>query len=120
MVLDPFPYNGHTTGLDALWMGVPVVTLAGEASVSRAGLSELFNIALPELAAFSADDYVRVATELARDHPRLAQLRTKLRPRMECSVLMDAPRFARQIEAAYRAMWRQWCVAKLAAPPPTR
>jgi predicted O-linked N-acetylglucosamine transferase (SPINDLY family) len=109
VMLDPFPYNGHTTSLDALWMGVPVVSLAGERIVSRAGLSQLSNLGLPELVAFTEDDYVDIATRLARDLPRLIELRASLRARMEASVLMDAPRFARQIEDAYRAMWRQWC-----------
>jgi predicted O-linked N-acetylglucosamine transferase (SPINDLY family) len=109
IVLDPFPYNGHTTSLDALWLGVPVVSLAGRRAVSRAGLSQLSNLGLPELVAFSEDEYVEIATRLAHDLPRLAELRRTLRPRMEASVLMDAPRFAYGIEAAYRAMWRQWC-----------
>ncbi len=109
IVLDTFPYNGHTTSLDALWMGVPVVSLAGECAVSRAGLSQLTNLGLRELVAFNEEDYVKIAVQLARDLPRLAELRSTLRPRMEKSVLMDAPRFARQIEAAYRAMWREWC-----------
>jgi predicted O-linked N-acetylglucosamine transferase (SPINDLY family) len=109
IVLDPFPYNGHTTSLDALWMGVPVVSLAGRTRVSRGGLSILNNLGLPELVAFTEGDYLSIATELAHDLPRLATLRATLRPRMEASVLMDAPRFARQIEAAYRTMWRQWC-----------
>jgi predicted O-linked N-acetylglucosamine transferase (SPINDLY family) len=110
VVLDPFPYNGHSTSLDALWMGVPVVTLAGRTAVARGGLSILRNLDLPELVAQSEDDYVAIASGLARDLSRLAKLRTTLRPRMEASVLMDAPRFARQIEAAYRSMWRQWCI----------
>jgi predicted O-linked N-acetylglucosamine transferase (SPINDLY family) len=109
IVLDTFPYNGHTTSLDALWMGVPVVSLAGQQPVSRAGLSQLSNLGLPELVAFNEEDYVKIATQLANDLPRLAELRSTLRRRMESSVLMDAPRFARQIEAAYRAMWREWC-----------
>jgi predicted O-linked N-acetylglucosamine transferase (SPINDLY family) len=109
IALDPFPYNGHTTSLDALWMGVPVVSLAGERAVSRAGLSQLTNLGLPELVAFSEEDYVKIAVQLANDLPRLAEWRRTLRPRMEASVLMDAPRFARQIENAYRTMWRQWC-----------
>jgi predicted O-linked N-acetylglucosamine transferase (SPINDLY family) len=109
IVLDPFPYGGHTTTLDALWMGVPVVSLAGNPPVSRAGLSILNNLGLPELVAFSEDDYIRIATDLARDSARLAELRRTLRPRMATSVLMDAPSFARNIESAYRAMWRQWC-----------
>jgi predicted O-linked N-acetylglucosamine transferase (SPINDLY family) len=109
VVLDPFPYGGHTTSLDALWMGVPVVSLAGKTSVSRAGLSILSNLGLPELVAFTEDDYVEIAVRLANNLPRLAELRATLRARVEASVLMDAPRFARQIEDAYRAMWRQWC-----------
>jgi len=117
IVLDPFPYNGHTTSLDALWMGVPVVTLVGERSVSRAGLSQLSNVGFPELAAFSEDDYVRIATQLAGDFPRMSELRSSLRYRMENSVLMDAPRFTRDIEAAYRGMWRQWCGEDSSLPP---
>jgi len=109
LVLDPFPYGGHTTSLDALWMGVPVVSLAGERAVSRAGLSQMSNLGLRELVAFSEDEYIALAAKLARDLPRLAELRRTLRARMQSSPLMDAPRFARQVEAAYRAMWRRWC-----------
>jgi predicted O-linked N-acetylglucosamine transferase (SPINDLY family) len=109
IVLDTFPYNGHTTSLDALWMGVPVVSLVGEQPVSRAGLSQLSNLGLPELVARSEDEYIEIAARLASDLPRLEELRRTLRARMEASVLMDAPRFARDIEAAYRAMWRQCC-----------
>lgn len=111
VMLDSFPYNGHTTSLDALWMGVPVVSLAGEQIVSRAGLSQLSNLGLRELVAFSEEEYVKIARELAGDIPRLAQLRKTLRSRMEESVLMDGARFARGIESAYRAMWREWCEA---------
>ena len=107
--LDPFPYGGHTTSLDALWMGVPIVTLAGERPVSRAGLSILNNLGLQELVTSTEDGYVDIAVNLANDLPRLAELRRSLRSRMEKSVLMDAPRFTRQIEEAYRAMWREWC-----------
>ena len=106
IVLDTFPYNGHTTSLDALWMGVPVVSLAGERTVSRAGLSQLTNLGLPELVAHAEEDYVRIAESLAKDLPRLAELRSTLRDRMKSSVLMDAPRFARQVEQAYRERWR--------------
>jgi predicted O-linked N-acetylglucosamine transferase (SPINDLY family) len=109
VALDPFPYGGHTTSLDALWMGVPVVSLAGKTSVSRAGLSILNNLGLPELVTFSEEEYVRIARELAADFPRMAELREILRAKMEASVLMDGPRFARQIEVAYRSMWREWC-----------
>ena len=109
IVLDPFPYNGHTTSLDALWMGVPVVSLAGAMPVSRAGLSILTNVGLTELVAHTEDQYVSRAVELAGDLPRLVELRATLRPRMEASPLMDAPGFARNIESAYRTMWRRWC-----------
>jgi len=109
VMLDPFPYNGHTTSLDALWMGVPVVSLAGEPIVSRAGLSQLSNLGLPELVAFSEEEYVQIATELAGDVSRLAELRKALRARMEASVLMDGARFARGLENAFRAMWWEWC-----------
>lgn len=109
VMLDSFPYNGHTTSLDAMWMGVPVVSLAGEQIVSRAGLSQLSNLGLPELVAFTEDEYVKIAVELARDIPRLEELRATLRSRMEASVLMDGERFARGIEGAYRVMWRRWC-----------
>ena len=107
--LDPFPCNGMTTTCDALWMGVPVVTLPGETPNSRAGLSLLSTVGHRELAASSEEDYVRIAVELAGDLQRLADLRATLRPRMLASPLMDAPRFARNVEAAYRKMWREWC-----------
>lgn len=109
IMLDPFPYGGHTTSLDALWMGVPVVSLAGKEIVSRAGLSQLSNLGLPELVAHSEEEYVRIAADLARNRERLAELRATLRARLESSVLMNGERFARGIERAYRAMWRQWC-----------
>jgi protein O-GlcNAc transferase len=109
IALDTFPYNGHTTSLDAFWMGVPVPTRAGRVAASRAGLSLLANLGLPELAAHDDAGYARIVVELARDLPRLAALRANLRERMVASPLMDGPRFARGMEAAYRSMWRAWC-----------
>jgi len=109
IALDTFPYNGHTTSLDALWMGVPVITLVGKTVVGRAGLSQLSNLRLPELIAQTRDQYVQIAAGLAGDLPRLAELRSGLRPRMRSSPLMDAGRFARAMEGAYRTMWRNWC-----------
>jgi predicted O-linked N-acetylglucosamine transferase (SPINDLY family) len=89
-------------------MGVPVVSLAGNMPVSRAGLSQLTNLGLPELVAYSETEYVNTAESLSGDLPRLAQLRATLRDRMKTSVLMDAPRFTSQVEQAYRKMWRTW------------
>jgi predicted O-linked N-acetylglucosamine transferase (SPINDLY family) len=109
VALDPFPYGGGTTTCDALWMGVPVVSLAGKTAVGRGGLSILSNIGLPELVADSEERYVRIASGLAHDPSRLGNLRSTLRQRMERSPLMDAPRFARNVETAYRQMWRSWC-----------
>ena len=108
-MLDPFPYNGHTTSLDALWMGVPVVSLCGETAVARAGLSLLTQVGLADLAVRTGDDYVATAARLVQDRTGLTALRAKLRGRLERSPLMDAARFARNIEAAYRVMWREWC-----------
>lgn len=109
--LDSFPYNGHTTSLDSLWMGVPVITLVGETPVSRAGWSQLSNLNLRELAATTATKFVQIAVDLASDWPRLSDLRRTLRSRMTQSPLMDAPKFARGIESAYRHMWQTWCGA---------
>jgi predicted O-linked N-acetylglucosamine transferase (SPINDLY family) len=111
--LDTFPYNGQTTTLDAVWMGVPVVTIIGQAtSVARAGASILRNLGTPELIAESADEFVAIAVELANNSGRLAELRTSLRQRLEKSPLMDASRFAANVEAAYRGMWRRWCAGR--------
>jgi protein O-GlcNAc transferase len=116
--LDTVPYNGHTTSLDSLWMGVPVVTLVGDTVVGRAGVSQLMNLKLPELIARSAAEYVGTAAALAADVARLTTLRQTLRERMQYSALMDAPRFARSVEAAYRAMWRRWCAGSAPAAGP--
>jgi predicted O-linked N-acetylglucosamine transferase (SPINDLY family) len=104
--LDTLPYNGHTTSLDAVWMGVPVVTLVGETVVGRAGLSQLTNLGLTDLIARSEAEFVRIAASLAADRDRLAGLRQTLRSRMQHSPLMNAPRFATAIESAYRQMWQ--------------
>jgi predicted O-linked N-acetylglucosamine transferase (SPINDLY family) len=109
IALDPFPANGHTTTLDALWMGVPVVTLAGRTAISRGAKSILYNLGLPELVAHTPEEYVDIAIDLAKNLPRLQLLRYQLRERMEQSTLMDAPRFARNMECAYRSIWRRWC-----------
>ncbi len=107
--LDTFPCNGITITCHALWMGIPVVTLCGTTPVSRAGLGLLATIGLEPLAATTERQYVHLATELARDIPRLNALRSTLRERMRESPLMDAPRFATNVEHAYRKMWKAWC-----------
>lgn len=107
--LDTIPYNGHTTTLDALWMGVPVVTLVGDTVVGRAGLSQSTNLGLPKLIAHSPEQYIQAATSLANDLPHLADLRQTLRSRMENSPIMDAQRFTRHVEKAYRSIWQTYC-----------
>lgn len=114
VALDTFPYNGTTTTCEALWMGVPVVTLAGRTHASRVGMSLLSQIGLPELIATGHDDYVNIAVALARDARHRADLRRQLRPRLAASSLCDGPAFARKVENAYRAMWRAWCVGRTA------
>jgi predicted O-linked N-acetylglucosamine transferase (SPINDLY family) len=85
--------------------------MTGKTAVSRAGLSILSNVGLPELVAGTTEQYLSIATELAADLPRLAQLRATLRDRMRNSALMDAPRFARDVEDAFEKMWLDWCRA---------
>jgi len=107
--LDTFPYNGHTTSLDASWMGVPTVTLAGQTVVGRAGVCQAMNLGLPELIAATAEEYVRAASALANDLEHLSALRQTLRTRLQRSPLMDGPRFAANLEAIYRDVWRRFC-----------
>ena len=105
IALDPFPYNGVTTTCDALWMGVPVISLAGQMSVSRQGVRFLRSAGLDELLAETPEDYIRIASDLAGDLARLAALRTTLRERMSRSPVVNAHRLTRDLEAAYRTMW---------------
>jgi len=109
IALDTLPSNGMATTCETLRMGVPVISLVGATSVGRAGLGLLSTIGLPEFATRTPDEFVSAATQLAADLPRLAGLRATMRSRLESSPLMDAPRFARHLEAAYREMWRHWC-----------
>jgi predicted O-linked N-acetylglucosamine transferase (SPINDLY family) len=94
--------------LDALWMGVPVVTMCGQTAVSRAGLCYLSNLGLNDLVAQTPQQYVEIAARWSADLPGLAHLRATLRQRMEASPLTDVKRFARNVEAAYREMWERW------------
>jgi predicted O-linked N-acetylglucosamine transferase (SPINDLY family) len=109
IALDPFPYPGGTTTCDALWMGVPVISLAGRTAVSRGGLSILSNVGLADLVARDREQYVASAANLAADVARIANLRATLRGRMLASPLMDAQRFTRDVEGTFRDMWRSWC-----------
>jgi protein O-GlcNAc transferase len=109
VALDTTPYSGGTTTCDALWMGVPVITVPGPRSISRSAGSILFTVGLTEWIAPSPEDYVRVAIGYAGgDSPR-ALPRNVLRRRMLESPLMDEVLFARNMEHAYRTMWRTWC-----------
>jgi predicted O-linked N-acetylglucosamine transferase (SPINDLY family) len=109
VMLDTFPYTGGTTTCHALWMGVPVVSLVGDTATSRGGASILHAVGLPELVAQTPDQYIGIAADLAADRERLASLRAGMRERMRASPLMDAERFTRNLENAYRTMWRTWC-----------
>ena len=109
IALDPFPYPGITTSVEALWMGVPVLTLAGESFLSRQGVGLLMNAGLPEWIATDPNDYVARAVSHAGDLQRLASLRSGLREQVLASPIFDAPRFAHHFEAALRGMWQKWC-----------
>ncbi len=103
IALDSFPYNGATTTCEALWMGAPVVSLAGRSHASRMGLSLLSAAGLPELARDSEAGFLAAAAELAADPARLAALRLSLRDRLRTSPLMDERGFTRALENLYRA-----------------
>jgi len=112
IALDSFPYSGGMTSAEALWMGVPVVTWPGDRIASRQTLAFLTELGLTDLAASSADDYVRIAAELAGEPARRADLRRTLRPRMAASPLTDGAQFTPGLEDAYRQMWRRWCAGQ--------
>ena len=107
IALDPFPFTGGLTSCEALWMGVPVVTWPQSRVVSRQTHAFLHQIGLPELSASDAEDYVRIAVELANDRARLAQLRASLRDRMRASALMDVAGFTRNLEDTLIDLYRR-------------
>ncbi len=107
--MDPFPFNGVTTTFQALWMGVPVVSLAGETFISRATGSILHHAGLGDLAVDTPEAYVACARDLAGDLERLRKLRANRRERMATSPICNATADARSVETAYRDMWRKWC-----------
>lgn len=114
LVLDAYPYNGTTTTCEALWAGLPVITLAGRQGQSRTSASLLTAIGLPQFIASDADGFVAIAREWAApgQRERLAALRAGLRERMQGHGLCDGPAFTRALEALYRGAWTTWC-----APP---
>ncbi len=107
--LDPFPWSGHTTACDSLWMGVPVVTLRGQTHAGRMVSSVLHYAGLPDWIAETPDDYVKLAAKWAANLPKLAEVRAGLRERVRTSKLSDARGFTRQLEDAFQQMWRRWC-----------
>ena len=106
--LDTYPYHGTTTTCEAFWMGVPVVTLKGRVHASRVGCSLLHQVGLDELVATTAEDYVKIAAELAGDADRMAKLRSELRLRMANGPLCDRAGFVQQLEQAFFSMWSVW------------
>ena len=111
--LDPIYASGGTTTCDALWMGVPVVTITGETQFECTGLMHLTNIGLPELIAKDVDEFVGIAVDLASDIVRLERIRQGLRERMKASPIMDEQRYNRFLEAELRRVWRIWCDGKV-------
>jgi predicted O-linked N-acetylglucosamine transferase (SPINDLY family) len=109
IALDPFPYTGGTTTVEALWMGVPVLTLAGTQFLARQGVGLLMNAGLPEWIAADADDYVARAISHASNLDHLVSLRSRLRQQVLASPVFNAPRFAQHLESALRGMWQRWC-----------
>jgi predicted O-linked N-acetylglucosamine transferase (SPINDLY family) len=109
IALDTFPYNGQNTSYDVLLMGLPLVTLAGEAAVSRMTLGILANIGLGEFVASTREEYVRIAAELAADVGRLVQLRSTLRERVRSSPLVDERRLVSSVEKAFIDLWSAYC-----------
>lgn len=112
IALDPFPWNGHVTSCEALWMGVPVIALAGPVHRGRLAASLLHQNGLGALVAADEDEYVAIANALATDQTRMADLRQGLRERVRKSPLCDGPGFARQVEGVYRDIWRHWCASQ--------
>jgi predicted O-linked N-acetylglucosamine transferase (SPINDLY family) len=116
IALDPFPHNAGTTTIEAMWLGVPVVSVEDRPSVGRFGASHLTAVGLRDWLAPNAERYVSLAAEKAADLPALAKLRSELRGRLEKSDLCDGPGLARAMEVAYRTLWTEWC-GKNANPP---
>jgi predicted O-linked N-acetylglucosamine transferase (SPINDLY family) len=109
IALDTTPYGGMTTTCEALWMGVPVITLAGDRTAARYATAVLAALGLDELVAETPHQFAVLAARWAGDLPALAALRAGLRQRLDASPLRDEAGFARAMEDAYRTMWSRWC-----------
>ena len=116
LMLDTTPFSGGTTTAEALWMGVPVVTLRGPTWAGRICESILSSVGLTELVADTAQQYVEIAVRLTSDVEGLAELRSRLRTQLEASPFCDALRFTGNLEVAYRTMWSNWCSLSTKAP----
>ncbi len=108
LFLDAFPFGGHTTVCEALWMGVPVLTLRGNRFAGRAAASVLTQVGLSELIAATPEQYVALAVDSACHPERLTSYRARLREQVRQSPLCDGPGFTRGLEEAYRDMWHRW------------
>jgi protein O-GlcNAc transferase len=115
IVLDPFPYSGGLTTCEALWMGVPTITLPGEIFASRHSASHMSNAGLPDWVTGSVAEYIEMAVTRAADVPALATLRASLRETVRRSPLCDAPRFGQNLGAALRRAWQVWCAESSSA-----
>jgi predicted O-linked N-acetylglucosamine transferase (SPINDLY family) len=107
VALDSLPYNGATTTCDALLMGVPVATVAGDRSIARGGVSLLSAVGLTEWIAASRDDFVEMVRTRTQDPEKMANLRATLPATMRASALMDGWRFARDLETVFQAAWNE-------------
>jgi predicted O-linked N-acetylglucosamine transferase (SPINDLY family) len=112
IALDTFPYHGTATTCEALYMGVPVIVLAGQTHAQRVGASLLTAVSLPDMIADSVDQYIAKALQLAQDHERRLELRQRLRSQMQGSILMDEKSYTRRLEHTLRSVWQTWCAAR--------
>jgi predicted O-linked N-acetylglucosamine transferase (SPINDLY family) len=115
MALDPFPHGGGVSTAEALYMGVPVVTLQGSTVASRLSASILTAAQMHAWIAHSAEEYAEIALRMSREAPRLAQVRRSLRERLTKSAVGDVAGYTVAVEQAYRSMWRRWCAQSRAA-----
>jgi predicted O-linked N-acetylglucosamine transferase (SPINDLY family) len=111
VALDAFPWSGHTTACEALWMGVPVLTLYGSRYAGRMASSVLTTMGMIDWIAHTPGQFIEIGIRQLTDVSRLAQLRGELRGKMQASPLCDGKKFTANLEATYRALWRRWCAS---------